>query len=129
MKCEMLGYEITARRSGPLLLLYVGRLGTEKNIAMIKDVLERIPEARLAIVGAGPAEAELRAHFAGTDTVFMGLMCGEVSCQPSGSRAALCCHSRPNRADLLPLFLLCPLLPAAVLPVCLLRFNAGLSQD
>jgi len=60
------------------LLLYVGRLGREKNIGMIKDVLERIPEARLAVVGTGPAEDELKEHFAGTDTVFMGLMKGEA---------------------------------------------------
>jgi len=44
---------------------------------MIKDVLARIPQARLAIVGAGPAETELKEHFRGTDTVFMGLMSGE----------------------------------------------------
>jgi len=60
------------------LLLYVGRLGTEKNIAMIREVLERIPEARLCIVGAGPADEELRKHFAGTATKFMGLMSGEA---------------------------------------------------
>ena len=60
------------------LLLYVGRLGREKNIDMIKDVLQRIPQCRLAIVGAGPAEEELREHFAGTDTIFMGLMSGEA---------------------------------------------------
>jgi len=60
------------------LLLYVGRLGAEKNIGMIKEVLQRIPEARLAIVGAGPAEADLRQVFKGTDTVFTGLMTGET---------------------------------------------------
>jgi sulfoquinovosyltransferase len=59
------------------LLLYVGRLGDEKNVPLIKGVLERIPAARLAIVGAGPAEESLRETFAGTDTVFMGLMQGE----------------------------------------------------
>lgn len=59
------------------LLLYVGRLGAEKNIHLIREVLERIPEARLAIVGAGPAEPSLRATFKETDTVFMGLMQGE----------------------------------------------------
>ena len=59
------------------LLLYVGRLGREKNIDEIKAVLERVPEARLAIVGSGPAEEELKVHFAGTDTIFMGQMTGE----------------------------------------------------
>ena len=60
------------------LLLYVGRLGREKNINMIKEVLIRMPQCRLAVVGAGPAEDELKEHFAGTDTVFMGLMSGEA---------------------------------------------------
>jgi sulfoquinovosyltransferase len=59
------------------LLLYVGRLGTEKNVPLIREVMRRIPEARLCIVGAGPAEPELRQVFEGTDTVFMGLMSGE----------------------------------------------------
>jgi len=60
------------------LLLYVGRIGAEKNIKLIKEVMQRVPEARLAIVGKGPAEAELKEHFAGTDTKFMGLMQGEA---------------------------------------------------
>lgn len=60
------------------LLLYVGRLGAEKNIEMIKSVLEARPEARLAIVGGGPAEAELRKTFEGLPVVFTGLMRGEA---------------------------------------------------
>jgi len=59
------------------LLLYVGRLGAEKNVALIRGVLDAIPDARLAIVGCGPAEADLRRTFEGTNTVFMGLMQGE----------------------------------------------------
>lgn len=59
------------------LLVHVGRLGSEKNIELIRGVLERIPEARLCIVGAGPHEPELREHFQGTDTVFMGMLTGE----------------------------------------------------
>ena len=39
-------------------------------------MLERIPQARLAVVGQGPAEDELKQYFAGTDTKFMGLMQG-----------------------------------------------------
>lgn len=60
------------------LLLYVGRVGTEKNIPLIREVLDRIPEARLAVVGQGPAEADLKQLFKGTDTKFMGLMQGEA---------------------------------------------------
>ena len=69
---------LTAGEPHRPLLLYVGRLGAEKNINLIRKVLDRIPETRLAIVGSGPAEPELRETFANTDTVFMGLMQGEA---------------------------------------------------
>lgn len=46
------------------LLVHVGRLGPEKNLAVIKKVMEEIPEARLAFVGDGPSRAELEEHYA-----------------------------------------------------------------
>ena len=58
------------------LLIYVGRLGTEKRLRDLKDVLARIPEARLAVVGKGPDMEALQAHFADTKTVFTGLLSG-----------------------------------------------------
>jgi sulfoquinovosyltransferase len=62
---------------GAPLLLSVGRLGSEKNLAFLKGVLARVPGARLAFVGDGPAAAELRELFAGTATVFAGMLHGE----------------------------------------------------
>lgn len=59
------------------LLLYVGRVSAEKQIDKIKPVLESIPEARLAIVGNGPARDELEAHFANTNTNFVGYLHGQ----------------------------------------------------
>lgn len=59
------------------LLLYVGRLGNEKRLKELKHLLKSLPEARLAIVGKGPAEVELKKHFQGTPTKFMGLLQGE----------------------------------------------------
>lgn len=59
------------------LLIFVGRLSTEKQVDQIKDVMDAVPEARLAIVGDGPAKESLQAHFAGTRTKFMGYMTGE----------------------------------------------------
>jgi len=50
--------------SPPPLLLYVGRLGAEKNVSFLQPLLARLPSARLAIVGDGPARAELEAAFA-----------------------------------------------------------------
>ncbi|MGI0479741.1 glycosyltransferase [Geminocystis sp. CENA526] len=59
------------------LLLYVGRVSAEKEIDKIKPVLESIPEARLAIVGNGPARAELETYFANTNTNFVGYLHGQ----------------------------------------------------
>ncbi|WP_413167371.1 glycosyltransferase [Capilliphycus salinus ALCB114379] len=59
------------------LLLYVGRLGAEKEIDRIKPVLEAIPNARLALVGDGPNRQTLEEHFAGTPTHFVGYLRGE----------------------------------------------------
>lgn len=58
------------------LLLYVGRLGAEKEIDRIKTVLEAIPQARLALVGDGPHRQALEQHFAGTSTHFVGYLTG-----------------------------------------------------
>lgn len=60
------------------LLLYVGRLGAEKEIDRIKPVLESIPDARLALVGDGPNRAILEEHFAGTSTHFVGYLRGQT---------------------------------------------------
>ncbi|BAQ61179.1 glycosyltransferase [Geminocystis sp. NIES-3708] len=59
------------------LLLYVGRVSAEKEIDKIKPVLESIPDARLAIVGNGPAKDELEQLFANTNTNFVGYLHGQ----------------------------------------------------
>jgi len=59
------------------LLIYVGRLGVEKRLRDLKDVLAKLPEARLAIVGKGPDMEPLKEHFEGTPTVFTGLVQGD----------------------------------------------------
>jgi glycosyltransferase involved in cell wall biosynthesis len=58
------------------LLIYVGRLGTEKQIDQIKAVMEQVPGTRLALVGDGPARDELAAHFEGLPVVFAGYLSG-----------------------------------------------------
>jgi glycosyltransferase involved in cell wall biosynthesis len=57
------------------LLLYVGRLSPEKRVNWLRPVLDALPDAKLAIVGDGPARAELEALFAGTSTTFTGYLC------------------------------------------------------
>ncbi len=58
------------------LLLYVGRLGAEKEIDRIKPILKAIPQARLALVGDGPYRQALERHFADTPTYFVGYLTG-----------------------------------------------------
>ena len=89
------------------LLVYIGRLGKEKQVEDLRDVLEELnrlctdPEGRrrctvrLCIVGDGPHEEFLRNHFEGTPTVFLGRLdgtelsqafaSGDVFCMPSES--------------------------------------------
>jgi glycosyltransferase involved in cell wall biosynthesis len=67
------------------LLLYVGRLSSEKRLADLRAILERVPGTRLALVGNGPARADLQKHFAGTPTNFVGYLQGEELSQAYGS--------------------------------------------
>jgi glycosyltransferase involved in cell wall biosynthesis len=59
------------------LLLYVGRLAPEKQVDQIKAVLQRVPGTRLAIVGGGALEQDLRKHFSGLPVTFVGHLVGE----------------------------------------------------
>jgi len=59
------------------LLLTVSRLAPEKNVGFIADVLRAFPDACLAIVGDGPARAELEGQFQGLDARFIGYLKGE----------------------------------------------------
>jgi glycosyltransferase involved in cell wall biosynthesis len=56
------------------ILAFVGRLAPEKNIGKIRAVLERVPDTRMAIIGDGPARGQTEREFAGTATVFTGLL-------------------------------------------------------
>lgn len=59
------------------ILAFVGRLAPEKNVEQIRAVLERVPDTRMAIIGDGPARKAMEREFAGTPTVFTGLLQGE----------------------------------------------------
>lgn len=61
---------------GDSVLLYVGRLASEKNIERIRPVLDELPNLHLAIVGDGPYRSELERIFSGTNTAFTGYMHG-----------------------------------------------------
>lgn len=97
------------------LLLYVGRLGAEKEIDRIKPVLEAIPGARLALVGDGPYRQELEKHFDGTATHFVGYLAGKELASAYASADAFVF---PSRTETLGLVLLeamaagCPVVAA-----------------
>jgi glycosyltransferase involved in cell wall biosynthesis len=59
------------------ILLYVGRLASEKAIERLRPCLDAEPRVHLAIVGDGPYRPELERVFAGTKTVFTGYMHGQ----------------------------------------------------
>ena len=85
------------------LLIYVGRLGAEKEIDRIKPVLEAIPNARLALVGDGPHRKALEEHFAGTPTHFVGYLRGRELASAYASADAFIF---PSRTETLGLVLL-----------------------
>ena len=78
---ERFSFAMRDRMSGGVpdapLLLYTGRLAVEKRIDLLRPVLERIPNARLCMVGSGPAEEAMRSIFRDTNTTFMGYLKGE----------------------------------------------------
>ena len=59
------------------LCLCASRLAPEKSIDTLRNLVEALPETRLAIVGDGPARADLERHFAGLPVVFTGFLRGE----------------------------------------------------
>lgn len=76
-RCSAMRDRLTNGHPEAPLLLSVGRLGAEKNLKFLRDILERVPGARLAFVGDGPSRQELEEYFKGTSTVFAGMLHGE----------------------------------------------------
>jgi phosphatidylinositol alpha 1,6-mannosyltransferase len=72
---------LTGGRPESPLLLCVGRLSPEKRLDWLRPVLAALPQARLAIVGDGPARPDLERLFAATLTTFTGYLRGhDLSC-------------------------------------------------
>jgi glycosyltransferase involved in cell wall biosynthesis len=85
------------------LLLNVGRLSAEKDVGMLRAAMEAMPEARLAIVGDGPARHELEKHFRGTGTYFAGYLTGE---ELAAAYASADVFVMPSKTETLGLVLL-----------------------
>ena len=86
-------HRMTDGHPSDFLVVYVGRLGSEKRLKDLRAVLEQIPNARLCIVGHGPQENELREYFAGTRTVFTGFLSGVELSSAFASADAFCMPS------------------------------------
>jgi sulfoquinovosyltransferase len=71
-------YRLSDGHSNQPLLLYVGRLGPEKKLNRLKLVLDSNPGCRLAFVGHGPAEDQLKREFEGYPVYFAGKLVGET---------------------------------------------------
>ncbi|KAK9807085.1 hypothetical protein WJX73_002666 [Symbiochloris irregularis] len=74
--------EMRSRMSGgnpsATILTYIGRLGAEKNLKVLRDILVKLPTGTcLCFVGDGPARADLEAHFKGHPVHFTGMLRGE----------------------------------------------------
>lgn len=92
--------ELTGGHPDAPLLLYVGRISPEKNIEQIRTALEAIPKARLAIVGGGPHESQLRAHYSGTAVVFAGYRTGQALAAAMASSDVLILPSKTETLGL-----------------------------
>ena len=77
LACAQMRDRLTQGHPTAPLLLYVGRLGAEKEIDRLRTILTAMPKARLAIVGDGPYREQLQAHFAKTNTHFVGYLQGQ----------------------------------------------------
>lgn len=71
MRCRLSG-----NHADSPLILTVSRLAPEKNIGLLADVMDRIPNARLAVVGDGPDREKLERQFARLAVTFPGYMSG-----------------------------------------------------
>ncbi|GAB4217890.1 MAG: glycosyltransferase family 1 protein [Synechococcales cyanobacterium] len=106
---------LTAGEPQRPLLLYVGRLSAEKEVSRIRVLLERIPTARLALVGDGPGRTDLEQHFRDHDVVFTGYLQGQ---DLAAAYASADVFVFPSRTETLGLVLLeamaagCPVVAA-----------------
>lgn len=76
-KTPEMRYRLTDGNPKDPLLICVGRLGAEKNLKSLRDLLRRFPGVRLALVGEGPIRKSLEKCFKNTNTHFAGLLRGE----------------------------------------------------
>lgn len=67
---------LAGRDPNALLVIYVGRLATEKCVDLLRDIAD-LEGIALTIIGDGQLKEDLEAQFAGTGTVFTGYLYGD----------------------------------------------------
>ena len=75
VRCRMLGGVVDDAKD--FLIVIVGRIDSAKNIHLLKPILQKVPNARLCVVGAGPETGWLKEDLKGTATTFLGELRGE----------------------------------------------------
>jgi len=89
---------LTEGRDGPIIGC-VGRLGAEKNLYALKEMLSYLPsDTNVAIIGDGPERKALEKHFEGTRTTFTGMITGE---DLSRAYASLDVFAMPSESETL----------------------------
>jgi glycosyltransferase involved in cell wall biosynthesis len=93
--------EVEAARLAPNTFVYVGRLTAQKALPVLLDAVERVPDARLEIVGDGPEREGLEARakspgLAGRVTFTGALPREQVLSQLAGARAAVLASAWEN---------------------------------
>jgi glycosyltransferase involved in cell wall biosynthesis len=102
------------------LVLYAGRLAAEKGVARLRPLASPGAGRHLALVGDGPARAELEAAFAGSTATFAGTLAGE---ELAAAYASADLFAFPSTTDTLGLVLLEAM--ASGLPVLAARSPAS----
>lgn len=85
------------------LIVYIGRLGEEKDIYMLRHILDAYPEVMAAIIGDGPIREKLENYFEGTKTLFTGFIRGEELAQAYASADLFVFPSRTETLGLVAL--------------------------
>ncbi len=77
-RCAAMRSRLSAGDVDAPLMVTACRVSPEKGLDTLREVLEARPDVRLAIVGDGPARADLEKHYAGLPVVFTGFLRGEA---------------------------------------------------
>jgi len=75
-RSEKMRHYLTQGEPDKQLVICVGRLSHEKRVSWLREAAN-LPGIRIAIIGGGPAEDELKDMFKGTPTFFTGYMSGQ----------------------------------------------------